>query len=135
MCWLYMQLSRFASCSYVYQIPQKKALQFTVNYSYKGYLQIFVIISYEDIFLSEIDLLNLVIEKGGKKPQLNGELHKIEEVYEKLAALATSVDVSLSQHVAALRMKTVKQLQSLEKKMLRAERKKHDAARNKIERF
>lgn len=89
-------------------------------------------LSYADIFLPEIDLLNLFIERTGKKPALNGELDKIEAVYQQLNALATSVDASLSQHVAALKTRTVKQLQNLEKKMLRAERKKHEAASNKI---
>jgi bacillithiol biosynthesis cysteine-adding enzyme BshC len=92
-------------------------------------------VSFEDIFLPELDLLNLVIEREGKKPQLNGELDKIEEVYAKLAALAVSVDAGLSQHVAALKTKTVKQLLGLEKKLLRAERKKHEAAKNKITRL
>jgi uncharacterized protein YllA (UPF0747 family) len=79
-----------------------------------------------------LDLLNLIIEREGRKPQLNGELTKVEEVYKELDALASAIDKSLSQHIAALKTKTIKQLQNLEKKMLRAERKKHLTIQNKI---
>jgi bacillithiol biosynthesis cysteine-adding enzyme BshC len=85
-----------------------------------------------DIFLSELQLLNLVIEREGRKPQLNGELTKVEQVYAQLDELATGIDSTLSQHVAALKAKTIKQLQNLEKKMMRAERKKHEVIQNQI---
>ena len=86
----------------------------------------------KDIFNSEFELLNLVIERQGRKPRLNGELTKVEQVYAQLDELASSIDVTLSQHIAALKAKTIKQLQNLEKKMMRAERKKHEALQNKI---
>ena len=85
-----------------------------------------------DIFLSELQLLNLVIEREGRKPQLNGGLTKVEQVYAQLDELATGIDQTLSQHVAALKAKTIKQLQNLEKKMMRAERKKHEVIQNQI---
>lgn len=86
----------------------------------------------KDIFASEIELLNLTIERLGRKPQLNGELTKVEQVYAQLDELASGIDASLSQHIAALRAKTIKQLQTLEKKMMRAERKKHEVIQNQI---
>jgi bacillithiol biosynthesis cysteine-adding enzyme BshC len=86
----------------------------------------------KDIFLSELQLLNLVIEREGRKPQLNGELTKVEQVYAQLDELAIGIDRTLSQHVAALKAKTIKQLQNLEKKMMRAERKKHEVIQKQI---
>jgi bacillithiol biosynthesis cysteine-adding enzyme BshC len=85
-----------------------------------------------DIFASEIQLLNLVIERQGRKPQLNGELTKVEQVYAQLDELAAGIDRTLSQHIAALKAKTIKQLQELEKKMMRAERKRNEIIQNKI---
>ncbi len=89
----------------------------------------------KEIFLPDLQLLNLVIEREGRKPQLNGELTKVEQVYAQLDELATGIDTTLSQHVAALKAKTIKQLQNLEKKMMRAERKKHEVLQNQIARL
>lgn len=86
----------------------------------------------KDIFLPETQLLNSVIERSGKKPELNGQLTKVEQVYAQLDELVADIDSSLSQHVAALKTKTLNQLQNLEKKMMRAERKKHNVVQNKI---
>lgn len=89
-------------------------------------------ITTEDLFKSEFDLLNSLIERQGKKPELNGELTRVEEVYEQLDRMASAIDASLSQHIAALKAKTIKQLLNLEKKMFSAERKKQEALKNKI---
>lgn len=92
-------------------------------------------LSFAESFLPELSIMNLLIERQGKMPKLNGELNKVEEVYGNLHTMASSVDSSLLQHVAALKAKTMKQLLSLEKKMQRAERQKQEATRNKISRL
>jgi len=86
----------------------------------------------KDLFATETRLLDLVIERNGRKPELNGQLTKVEQVYAQLDELATGIDSTLSLHVAALKAKTIKQLQNLEKKMMRAERKKHETVQNQI---
>jgi bacillithiol biosynthesis cysteine-adding enzyme BshC len=86
----------------------------------------------KDIFLPEQELLDLLIQRQGRKPQLNGELNKVEEVYAHLNDLASAIDVTLSQHIAALKAKTIKQFLGLEKKMMRAERKKQEVVSQKI---
>lgn len=86
----------------------------------------------EQIFLPEQRLLDLIIEREGKKPLLNGEVQELANIYEQLKGLATSVDQTLSQHVEALRKKATNQLVELEKKMVRAERKKHAAQLGQI---
>ena len=86
----------------------------------------------KDLFATETRLLDLVIQQNGRKPELNGQLTKVEQVYAQLDELAAGIDSTLSQHVAALKAKTIKQLQNLEKKMMRAERKKHETVQNQI---
>jgi bacillithiol synthase len=89
-------------------------------------------LSTEDLFQSELDILNSILEREGKKPRLNGELDELQSIYDQLKTAASSIDPTLQQHVEALKTKTVNQLQVLEKKMLRAERKKHEAVQRQI---
>jgi bacillithiol synthase len=86
----------------------------------------------EDLFQSELNILNRILEKEGKKPHLNGELDELQSIYDQLKNIASSIDPTLQQHVEALKTKNVNQLQVLEKKMLRAERKKHEAVQRQI---
>lgn len=79
----------------------------------------------EDFFLPEQDLFNqLVLNKTKNDTKLNGSLSAIEELYESFKQQAKAVDITLEQHVDALKTKTVFRLQELEKKMLRAEKRK-----------
>ena len=79
----------------------------------------------EDLFLSEQELLNkLVIRDSKNKTKFNGSLTEVEQLYELFKQQAGKVDVSLTKHVDALKTKAVHRLQELEKKMLRAEKRK-----------
>lgn len=79
----------------------------------------------EDFFLPEEELLNrLVIKESSNEVKLNGSLPEIEQLYENLKKQAAAIDFTLVQHVNALQLKTVHRLQELEKKMLRAEKRK-----------
>jgi uncharacterized protein YllA (UPF0747 family) len=49
---------------------------------------------------------------------------QVEQLYESFKKQAGAVDVSLAKHVEALKTKAVYRLQELEKKMLRAEKRK-----------
>ncbi|HZF64561.1 MAG TPA: bacillithiol biosynthesis cysteine-adding enzyme BshC [Chitinophagaceae bacterium] len=88
----------------------------------------------KDVFSTELEMMNRVLEQQQKKPTLNGELHEIQAIYERLQQTAANVDSTLLQHVAALKQRSVKQLYELEKKMVRSERKKHEAVMNRISR-
>lgn len=68
-----------------------------------------------DLFETELNILNKLIQQKGKRPQLNGELQHVQEVYEELKTAAISVDPSLQQHVEALKTKTVNAITELEK--------------------
>jgi hypothetical protein len=48
----------------------------------------------------------------------------LEQLYESFKKQATAVDGTLEKHVDALKLQTVHRLQELEKKMLRAEKRK-----------
>jgi uncharacterized protein YllA (UPF0747 family) len=89
-------------------------------------------LSVEQLFIPYFELFNLLIESGGNKPSVEEELNLAEALYKSLDAKAAQRDVTLVQHVAALRTKAVKQIIALEKKLMSAERKKHEALSNKI---
>lgn len=79
----------------------------------------------EDFFQHGEELLNrVVIREKGKNVKLNGSYSEMEQLYESLKSQAASVDSTLEKHVEALKLKTVYRLQELEKKMLRAEKRK-----------
>jgi len=89
-------------------------------------------LSTEEIFTSELEILNAIIEKEGKKPQLNGEVEQLSLVYDNLKKTVSTVDSSLLKHIEALKIRSVNQLMEVGKKMLRAERKKYEAERRQI---
>jgi bacillithiol synthase len=87
----------------------------------------------EDMFLSEQELLNKLVAKESKHPtKLNGSLTELEKLYDSFKKQATAVDSSLEKHVDALRSRTVQRLQELEKKMLRAEKRKFSDQQRQI---
>lgn len=92
-------------------------------------------ISAADVFLPQPQLLTLLLQRAGNKPELNGTMDEVESIYQRLTELSTSIDTTLDQHVAALKSKTLKQLQGLEKKMIRAEKRKHTDLQNQLEKL
>lgn len=79
----------------------------------------------EDFFLPGQELLNRLVTRDSRNEvRLNGSLEAIEQLYEDFKKQAASIDSTLTQHVDALKLKTVYRLQELEKKMLRAEKRK-----------
>lgn len=88
-----------------------------------------------DLFNSALHILDKIIEKNGAVPQLNGEVQQLELIYESLVQLASAADASLEKHVVALQVKSRRQIENLQKKILRAERRKLEATRRKIERL
>ena len=79
----------------------------------------------EDFFLSEQELLNRLVARESKtETKLNGSLPELEQLYDTFKKQATAVDSTLEKHVDALKVNMVYRLQELEKKMLRAEKRK-----------
>jgi uncharacterized protein YllA (UPF0747 family) len=81
--------------------------------------------SVEDFFLPEQELINrLVTRETDKKLKLNGTFSETEQLYNLIKKQASSIDTTLEKHVEALKIQTLHRLQELEKKMLKAERRK-----------
>lgn len=88
----------------------------------------------EDFFLPEQELLNRLVARESKNEiKLNGTLTELEQLYENFKKKAVAVDISLAKHVDALKVRTVERLQELEKKMLRAEKRKFADQQRQIE--
>jgi bacillithiol biosynthesis cysteine-adding enzyme BshC len=87
----------------------------------------------KDFFQPEQQLLTLLVSrhKNGEL-KLKQELEATAHLYELLKNKAAAVDKSLLQHVEALQARTIKPLQELEKKLLRAEKKKYETEQRQI---
>ena len=90
--------------------------------------------SIEDFFLSQEELLNrIVMNESKNEVKLNGSLSELEQLYESFKKQASAVDVTLEKHVEALKLRTVHHLQELEKKMLRAEKRKFESQQHQLD--
>jgi len=79
----------------------------------------------EDFFMEEQQLMNKLVQRESKQVlKLNGNLSAVEQLYESFKQQAAAVDITLEKHTEALKVQSLKRLQELEKKMLRAERRK-----------
>ncbi len=86
-----------------------------------------------DIFQSEQQLLNQLVSshKNGEL-KLQQELEAANKLYQLVKDKAIAVDKSLQQHVEALQVRALKPLQELEKKLLRAEKRKYESEQRQI---
>jgi bacillithiol biosynthesis cysteine-adding enzyme BshC len=88
----------------------------------------------EDFFLPSAELLNkLVARESGRQIKLNGNFTETEQLYEALKKQVAEIDVTLARHVEALKTQSLYRLQELEKKMLRAEKRKFSDHQRQIE--
>ena len=78
-----------------------------------------------DLFKDETALANeMVVKWAGANITLEKEMHMGRQYFAHLREQAGAVDKSLQQHVHALEVDLLKKIETLEKKMLKAERKK-----------
>jgi len=78
-----------------------------------------------DLFKSEEELVNmLVIRDSQQQLNLEQEITEANRYYENLKTLARPVDPTLVQHVEALRARALEPVRELEKKLLKAEKRK-----------
>ena len=88
----------------------------------------------EDFFLTEQEIVNKLVARESKNEiKLNGNFTDAEKLYESLKKQAVAVDTSLAQHVEALKAQSIYRLQELEKKMLRAEKRKFSDQQRQIQ--
>jgi bacillithiol biosynthesis cysteine-adding enzyme BshC len=82
-------------------------------------------LSQSDLFKSEWELLDAFVKKqSGNQLSLSKEKEELKDFYKKQQELVENVDKGLKQHIAALEAKALKKLDALEKKMIRAEKRK-----------
>lgn len=85
-------------------------------------------ITIEDIFKEREAVLKALVRKGSTHSlQLDEEKSSMEILFEKLRSKVIPVDITLVDHVEALKTRSIKKLSELEKKMIRAEKKKFEA--------
>ncbi|GAA4750893.1 bacillithiol biosynthesis cysteine-adding enzyme BshC [Flavisolibacter ginsenosidimutans] len=90
-------------------------------------------ISTQQLFLPEEELIKVLVKERAEHPvSLNGNFETAVELYGRIKEQATNVDATLSQHVAAIQARSLKALQELEKKMLRAEKRKHTDLQSQV---
>ncbi len=79
----------------------------------------------EDFFLPEQELMNKLVARETKNEiRLNGNFTDAEKLYESLKKQVITIDSTLGQHVEALKTQSLHRLHELEKKMLKAEKRK-----------
>ena len=77
-------------------------------------------------------LTELVIRNKNGQLKLANEMDAAIQLYSQVKNKAGDIDKSLHQHVEALQARALKPLQELEKKLLRAEKRKYEAEQRQI---
>lgn len=86
-----------------------------------------------DFFATEEELMNkLITRESSDKVNLNGSFTELENLYNSFKQKALTVDSTLENHVEALKKQAVHRITVLQKKMLRAEKRKFADQRRQI---
>lgn len=87
-----------------------------------------------DLFLPMHDQMNKITRTKSENPtSLEQELETVKAAYTAIEQAACKTDKSLYQHVQALRTQALKKLEQLEKKMLRAEKRRFGKEAERLE--
>lgn len=90
----------------------------------------------QEMFMSEFELMNkITLSKSHNKTKLTGEIEKIIMAYAQAGELAGHIDKTLTNHVQALQTKALNRLHELEKKMLRAEKRKFETEKTQLQKI
>jgi bacillithiol biosynthesis cysteine-adding enzyme BshC len=90
-------------------------------------------ISAVDLFDGKQTLFDKIIYKESNSVlQLESEKAAIKNLYEKIKSVVKEIDKTLQEHASALETKELNALSNLEKKMLRAEKRKFVAQKNQL---
>lgn len=86
-----------------------------------------------DLFKGEKTLINEIVSKQTKhRLTLDEERFQIQQAYFSIKKLVKAIDVTLEQHAEALETRSNKKLEAMEKKMLRAEKRKFVDTKNQL---
>lgn len=87
----------------------------------------------EDFFKPNQFLIDTYVKTESKnKLYLEAEKALLSQLYEKISSSAKLIDTTLANHVAALKVQALNKVSLLEKKMLKAEKKKFEAGQRQI---
>lgn len=90
----------------------------------------------QEVFLPIKQLQDKWVKKNtNNMPEAKAERSAIGDIYDFLAKKSVDIDITLENHVEALKTQALKKLVELEKKMLRAEKRNHREVMSKIERL
>ncbi len=86
-----------------------------------------------DLFETTEQLINRLVKRDSNRQlTLIKEKELLQNVYKQLKEVTGKIDFTLSQHTAALQTKALEKVEGLEKKMLRAEKRKFEAQQRQI---
>lgn len=86
-----------------------------------------------ELFKGEDNLFNeLVKGRSDLKLNLKDEKQELDQLFEKIKSIAFQIDTTLASHADALKTQQLKKLSVLEKKMLRAEKRKFESQKNQL---
>jgi bacillithiol biosynthesis cysteine-adding enzyme BshC len=89
--------------------------------------------SLPDVFKPESELINMLVKRDSTvQLSLQKEKQAIRTFYAELKVTAGAVDTTLQPHIEALEKLALRKLDALEKKMLRAEKKKFEAQQRQL---
>ena len=89
-----------------------------------------------DLFKKEMDLLNILVKRDtDQRLTLEQEKKNICAIYKDIKSVVAPIDTTLNQHVQSLHLQTIKKLEALEKKMLRAEKRKFQTQQRQLQKI
>lgn len=93
-------------------------------------------LSHEELFMTEFELMNKLVKRDSNaQVTLNKEKEALQEYYHQLKIIAGNIDKSLQDHTEALYTKALKKINELEKKLIRAEKKKFEAQQRQLKKI
>lgn len=86
------------------------------------------------LFHSQEEIMSEIVNRNTESQlSLVNEIEEISKNYDRINYLSGSIDITLEKHVASLKVRSIKALQALEKKMLRAEKRKFSEEQQMVE--
>ncbi len=90
----------------------------------------------EDLFRDFLSLLNELAKTNANHTlTIEKEIREATELFQHLQSITGEVDITLREHTVALQAQTIKKLEALQKKILRAERRKYEEEKTRIEKL
>jgi len=90
-------------------------------------------LSTEQIFQPELELMNAFVKSASSNQlSLEKEKQQMQDFYDRLFLTAGAVDTTLEKHTSSLQKKAMEKLDALEKKILKAEKKKFEAQQRQL---